>query len=132
MAEERKKRRLKQPETVRESQRSTAKKTEKKPRRLRTATDRLKKPVRKATSFGRREYYLPLPDNKLGRFFNKRRSIMPKFFREAWTEVRQVSWPGTRETARMTIAVIIFAMIFGGLIAIVDYGLDIIFRRILL
>jgi preprotein translocase SecE subunit len=57
---------------------------------------------------------------------------MPKFFREAWTEVRQVSWPGTRETARMTIAVIIFAMIFGGLIAIVDYGLDIIFRRILL
>lgn len=54
------------------------------------------------------------------------------YFRNSWKELRQVTWPTRRESRRLTLAVIIFAVVFGTLIAVVDYGLDKIFKRILL
>jgi len=72
-----------------------------------------------------------MPDNRAGRFLNKRRSIIPSFFSEAWVELRQVVWPSRRETWKLTLAVFVFAIIFGLLVAITDYGLDKVFKRIL-
>jgi preprotein translocase subunit SecE len=60
------------------------------------------------------------------------RWLVPKFLREAWREVRQVTWPGKKETARLTLAVFIFSIIFGAFVAAVDYGLDKLFKEVIL
>lgn len=54
------------------------------------------------------------------------------YLRSSWQELKLVTWPTRREGRRLTTAVIIFAVIFGALIAGVDYGLDKLFRQVLL
>jgi preprotein translocase subunit SecE len=54
------------------------------------------------------------------------------YVRGSWQELKHVTWPTRREGFRLTGAVIIFSVIFGALIAVVDYGLDKLFRDILL
>lgn len=54
------------------------------------------------------------------------------FVRGSWQELKEVTWPTRREGLRLTGAVIIFSVIFGILIAIVDYGLDKLFRQVFL
>lgn len=132
MAEEKKVRRLKKSETVRERSEKAAAYTDKKPRRLRTTAGKITSPVKSAAQLGKKEYYLPLPDNRTGRFLNRRRKFIPKFFRDAWEELRQVDWPSARETWKLTLAVFVFAIVFGVLIALVDTGLDKVFKEILL
>src|ERR1700741_271373 len=56
--------------------------------------------------------------------------LLLKFFRASWQEVRQVQWPDMRTTVRLTIAVFVFSILFGSLIAITDYGLDKVFRKL--
>jgi preprotein translocase SecE subunit len=132
VAEEKSKKRvLKKPETLRERAERTAS-AKPKSRRLTTAASGLKRPVHAARRVGKKEYYLPLPDNRMGRFLNKRRSAMPKFIKEAWAELRQVSWPNARTTMRLTLAVFIFSVVFGAIITIVDFGLDKVFRKVFL
>lgn len=53
------------------------------------------------------------------------------FIRSSWKELKQVTWPSAREGRRLTTAVIIFSVVFGALIAIVDYGLDKLFKQLL-
>lgn len=54
------------------------------------------------------------------------------YIRGSVEELRQVTWPTRREGRRLTTAVIIFSIIFGAMIAIVDFGLDKLFKQILL
>lgn len=54
------------------------------------------------------------------------------YIASSWQELKLVTWPGRREGLRLTSAVIIFSVIFGALIAIVDYGLDKLFKQLLL
>lgn len=103
-----------------------------KPRRLKQTASASAKPIKSAVHFGKREYYIPLPDNTVGRFLNKKRRFVPKYFRESWAELRQVTWPDRKTTVRLTIAVFIFAIAFALMIAVVDYGLDKIFRKVIL
>lgn len=132
MAEEpAKKRRIKKTESIRE-QSARSQEPSTKPRRLHRTTSAIKRPLKSARNFGRKEYYLPMPDNKAGRFLNKRRSLMPKFLREAWQELLQVTWPNAKETARFTLAVVIFAFALGGLIALTDFGLEKVFKQVIL
>lgn len=58
--------------------------------------------------------------------------VFPSYFRNSWRELRLVTWPSWRESRRLTFAVLIFAIIFGAVIAGVDYSLDKIFRNVLL
>jgi preprotein translocase SecE subunit len=125
-------RRLKKTETVRERAEKAAVPAPEKPRRLRRTAGQVGRPLKRAAHVGRKEYYLPLPDNRLGRFLNKRRHVIPRFFREAWQELRDVTWPGRRETWQLSLAVFVFAIIFGLLIAVTDYGLDKLFKRVFL
>jgi len=76
---------------------------------------------------------------KLGRFLGKFRVLRfigkilwPTYFRESWKELRQVTWPSRSETWKLTLAVILFAVIFGLLVSVVDFGLDKIFRKLIL
>lgn len=54
------------------------------------------------------------------------------YIRSSWQELKLVTWPTRRDGRRLTTAVIIFSVIFGALIAIVDYGLDKLFKQVLL
>jgi preprotein translocase SecE subunit len=58
--------------------------------------------------------------------------LWPAYFRNSWKEMKQVTWPNRRESVQLTGAVIIFAAIFGVLIAVVDFGLDKAFKQLLL
>lgn len=66
----------------------------------------------------------------VGRVLSK--VLLINYFIESWREVRQVTWPNRRETAQLTFAVFAFATVFGIIITIVDYGLDKLFKQILL
>ena len=54
------------------------------------------------------------------------------YLRSSWQELKEVTWPSWRESRRLTTAVIIFSLVFGVLIALVDYGLDKLFKQLLL
>ena len=58
--------------------------------------------------------------------------LWPTYFSNSWKELKQVTWPGRRESWQLTLAVIIFSIIFGAIIALVDYGLDKVFKQVLL
>lgn len=58
--------------------------------------------------------------------------LVPPYFRNSWRELRGVTWPNRRETWQLTWAVIIFSVIFGVLVAVVDYGLDKLFKQFIL
>lgn len=132
MAESKKKRRvIKKPETIRdktEKQSNDAKS----PRKIRKVTKKVGEAKQKTTSKAKKEYYLPLPDSKTGNWLNKRRSLIPQALKNAWKELRQVTWPNRSETFRLTISVLLFAIFFGSLIAGADYVLDNVFRRVIL
>jgi len=55
-----------------------------------------------------------------------------RYFRDSWKELRQVTWPGRKETWQLAFAVFVFAVVFGLMITVVDYGLNKLFEQILL
>lgn len=59
------------------------------------------------------------------------RILLPKYFRNSYKELRQVKWPGRRESWKLTLAVLTFALVFGFFVTIVDYGLDKVIKRII-
>ena len=124
-----KKRQLKKQPTVRER---AEKAGGDKPRRIKQARTAVAKPLKSVVRFGRKQYFLPLPDNKVGRFLNKPRKAMPTYFRDAWKEVKLVIWPNRKETLKLTIAVFLFAFFFAALIGFVDLGLDKLFKQLIL
>lgn len=125
-----KKRQLRKVETVREKAEKPAKAP--KVRRLHSAKERLGKPLGKAAAVGRKEYYLPLPENKVGRFLNKKRSLIPAYFRNSFAELKQVDWPGFGTIMRLSLAVFLFAFFFGLVVAIADFGLDKLFKELII
>lgn len=74
----------------------------------------------------------------LNKVFNRQpfilisRILLPLYFRDSWRELRLVSWPSRKQSRDLTYAVLAFAVVFGGVVALVDYGLDKVFRSILL
>jgi preprotein translocase SecE subunit len=134
VAEDKPKRRLKSSASNKKSDNSK-KVTKKQPRKLKKSD--AKKQSQKTSrlkSLREKHIYIPLPDNKAGKFLNKPRKvhIVPKFLSEAWEQLKLVRWPNAREVIGLTFAVIIFAILFGGFIGLSDYFLEIIFRRIIL
>jgi preprotein translocase SecE subunit len=72
--------------------------------------------------------------SKLGRFRVFRwigYVLLPPYIRRSWGELRQVTWPGRRTTFQLVWAVIVFSTIFGVVVAIVDFGLDKLFKEII-
>lgn len=70
------------------------------------------------------------PVRKIGRVIAA--VLLINYFRSSWRELRQVSWPDRKSTFKLTIAVFVFAIIFGAIVASADYGLDKLFHKILL
>lgn len=127
----RRKPRIRKAPTVRErAEEARAKAEVEKPRRARRIGGKLAAPVRQVRA----------PKNKAtqplyvaGRFVKKvLKRLIPRYFVNAWRELRQTTWPSRRETWRLTVAVFIFAAVFGALVAGVDKGLDELFKKVIL
>ncbi len=67
-----------------------------------------------------------LPFRILGRI------LFPRYIRNSFRELKLVTWPGRRESLRLTSAVLVFSIIFGAIVALVDYGLDKLFKEFIL
>ena len=96
-----------------------------KPRRLNKTTRRMGAPFR---AVGRGFKWL-------GKFKVMRAIgyvFFPPYFRNSWKELRQVTWPTFKVSLRLTAAVIIFAVVFGALVALLDFILDKVFKEVLL
>lgn len=119
-------------ETVREKAARSKSQASKPKRRLQSKTSAVKPKIKSAVHIGKKEFFIPLPDTKAGRFLNKPRHIIPKFFRDSWKELKLVTWPNRSETFRLTIAVFIFAIILAIFVASIDWVLTKLFREILL
>lgn len=75
---------------------------------------------------------------KVGAFLGKYRVmriighiLVPRYFRNSWKELRGVTWLKFKQSRQLTVAVMIFAVIFGVVVAFLDYGLDKVFKQVL-
>jgi preprotein translocase subunit SecE len=59
------------------------------------------------------------------------RILLPRYIRNSWRELRQVTWPDRRTSLRLTYAVVIFSIIFGLVVAGVDYVINILVKLVL-
>lgn len=119
-------------QTVRE--RAEASSIVRKPRRIKKAATSAASPIKSVRSGIKREVHIfRYPENKkFGKFLNRKARFFPKFFSEAWKELRLVEWPNRRTSWKSTFAVVVFAVVFGLIIAITDYGLDQLFKNVLI
>jgi preprotein translocase subunit SecE len=65
--------------------------------------------------------------NKTRRFH-----IIPKFIKSTFTEIRQVTWPDRKITVKLTVAVVLFSLIFSALVGSLDWVFEIIFKKVFL
>lgn len=63
---------------------------------------------------------------------SRQRSLTPKYVRESWAELRQVTWPRFGQAMRLTFAVMIFSAFFAILVYNIDRALTWIFEEIIL
>lgn len=123
-----KKRQVKNPETFRERAIKASEEGDKpsSSSRFKTSTSKAAKPVigpigKFLSRVGRLK-----PVNFLGRI------VVPSFIRSSWKELKLVKWPNLKQSRDLTFAVLVFAVIFGAIVAAVDFGLDKLFRNVLL
>lgn len=83
-------------------------------------------PPLKQIGHGLRWFFTRRPMKFIGKILGIRYII------SSFNEVKLVTWPTFSQSMKMTRAVIIFSAIFGCLIAGVDYGLDKVFKQIIL
>ncbi len=102
-----------------------------KPKRIRKAASTAVKPVGKVRSALRTEYHV-FPQKENPGFFSKSRRFLPKYFYDSYQELKKVTWPGRKETWKLVFAVFVFSLILGGFIALLDFGLEKLFRNIIL
>jgi preprotein translocase subunit SecE len=114
------KRRLKAPVTVREQAETAQAKADKPKRELPSG----------ANSFVS-GFTWPLRKLWAGLTWISRYTI-PPYFRNSAKELRLVTWPNRKQSRQLTVAVMVFAVIFGVLIAGVDWLLDKVFKGIIL
>lgn len=125
------KRRVKNPETFRQRAMKASEASDKpaKTAQLKASGAKATGPVRRsARKLTQAKAVKPL--HKPARILGK--VIVPTYFRQSWSELKLVTWPNWKQSRQLTTAVLIFAIVFGAAIAGVDWGLDKIFRHILL
>ncbi len=77
---------------------------------------------------GRLKFWKPL--KATFRFLG--RVLIPPYIRHSVYELRQVAWPNRRQTLQLTTAVIMFALVFGVIVAVFDTGLDKVFKELII
>ena len=54
------------------------------------------------------------------------------YLKHSFRELRQVTWPNWKQSWRLTWAVLVFSVFFGVIVAVVDFGLDKLFKKLIL
>ena len=126
--------RVRKMETVRDRnqkavERATAKATKVRKKPVKAVANKLASPLKKPVRVASKPFKTK-PVKFIGKWLG--RILLPKYFRNSYKELRQVTWPSRRETWKLTFAVLVFTTVFGLLIIVTDYGLDKIIRRIVL
>lgn len=134
-----KRRVVKNPETFRERaiKANTQSEKPKREHKLRRVPAKVVRPVSEPVAKGTRKLFQIQPFKAIGWFFKQLFRIIglvvfPKYVRGSFRELKQVTWPNWKLSRQLTYAVLIFAVIFGVSIAIVDWGLGKVFKQILL
>jgi preprotein translocase SecE subunit len=116
----------KQPETVRDrAEKAIADAS--KPKRSQVNSEKAGRSKRLKILKKKQQDAKPKKEKKPRRFH-----ITPRFIREAFKEIKLVTWPNARTTFKLTTAVIIFATVFSIMVSLVDYGFGKIFKKVFL
>jgi preprotein translocase SecE subunit len=139
VAEAKKKRRVvKKSETVRERA-SKAAEAKPKQQHVRRTVHQANRPIKaagRAIAKAARPFAFLLkpfktrPARFVGRILAK--ILLLGYISKSWGELRQVEWPKRRDILKLTGAVFVFAIAFGLLVAVLDYGLDKVFKALIL
>jgi preprotein translocase SecE subunit len=123
-----KKRRVRNPETFRERALKAAETIEqpKRANRLKQVAGRVLTPAAHPIGRAASKIFNRQPFKLIGKI------IFPIYLRNSWRELKLVTWPTKKQSRKLTFAVLVFAVIFGATIALVDFGLDKLFKQILL
>lgn len=60
------------------------------------------------------------------------RHLVPRYIRNAFGELRNITWPVRKLSRQLTTAVMLFAISFAIVVSALDYGLDKIFKKVFL
>lgn len=58
--------------------------------------------------------------------------LLINYFTSSWQEVKKVEWPNRKETMKLTLAVFVFAIALGVFVSVIDFGLDKLFKEVIL
>jgi preprotein translocase subunit SecE len=58
--------------------------------------------------------------------------IIPPYFRNSWRELRLVTWPTRKQTRQLTLAVIMFSVVLGSFVALLDLGFGKLFKEVII
>lgn len=122
---------LKKPKTSLRERNIKAAEAKDKPKRIRKAANSVVKPVGKIRSTLKNEFHI-IPQSEDPGFFTKSRKITPSYFSNSARELKNVSWPGRKETWKLVFAVFLFATLMGLAITLVDFGLEKLFKEVIL
>lgn len=130
---EKKKKAIRKTESIRERAAKSSRLRAGRIRRLKGGAGRLRIPVKRVWQAGHKPYHaIPQKETGFWGFMTKTRRFTPMYLINSWRELKQVTWPDRRTTWKLVLAVFIFAVFFGLVIALVDFGLDKIFKQLLL
>lgn len=59
-------------------------------------------------------------------------SKVSDYFKGAFSEIRKVKWPTRKEAIKLTVAVIVFAVVFAIFTAVIDFGVNKLFEQLFL
>ena len=54
-----------------------------------------------------------------------------RYLRDSWLELRQVRWPNRKATWKMVLAVLVYTLIFGAFLLLLDVLFDLIFNQLI-
>lgn len=60
------------------------------------------------------------------------KKIVPAYFKNSFKELKLVTWPNRKESRQLTTAVIVFAVVLSLIVALIDLGLDKVFKKVIL
>ena len=59
------------------------------------------------------------------------RYVIPPYFRNSWRELKLVTWPSRKQTRQLTLAVIMFSIVLGTFVALLDLGFGKLFKEVI-
>lgn len=125
-------RKIKEPETIRQkAEKESAKRV--KPSKRSKFVKRIHRPFSTLKRVGSKEFNpIKAPDKRGLHHLNKKIPYVPKFLKNSWAELKKVTWPSFSVAMKLTLAVIVFSIIFAIFVQILDYIFNKLVKEIIL